>query len=208
MSDVKEVQSKLTDVKMEAFVGTTSILGPDRRVFYTPETGEDPSSFTIEGLSFNDVVHILGVLRGGVLTGKDAGGAKEVRAVPHPEATKPREQLPIDFTAKAKAKKAAPVLDEDEDAAEPTGAAEVAAATEAKPKANGFDLVYLAKQEKLRPVIEHFIERGHDTADKIVAAAKKLAADVPALAEVEKRGNFDKRIERAATIIISGDAAA
>jgi hypothetical protein len=76
------------------------------------------------------------------------------------------------------------------------------------PRSNwhGVDIEALAKVEKLRPVVEAVIAAGHKTPEAVLKVAKDIKPHVPVLVELDKRGDFDKRIDRAATIVLEGQA--
>ncbi|HYM53773.1 MAG TPA: hypothetical protein VES97_00310 [Solirubrobacteraceae bacterium] len=55
----------------------------------------------------------------------------------------------------------------------------------------------------LREVIEHMFTFGYNTPAKIVEVSKQLKDDVPVLREAEQKGNFEKRMDRAAITVLA-----
>jgi hypothetical protein len=68
------------------------------------------------------------------------------------------------------------------------------------------DIAAMDAMDKLRPVIEYMVSVGFTTPEQIVAAAIPIKGQVKALKILDEKGQFDKRMERAAlTVLASAD---
>jgi len=202
---MSDVVSKL--VEINSFEGKASILGPQRQVIYAGEVSQADSELVIRGVSLADAMQILGVLAGGLLTGKDAenpSAAADLNKIA--DKLPPREQMVLDLTSKKPKAKPAPV---EPDEAVPVLNSEIAAARAQPAPAGAYDLDFMAAQEKVRPVVEHLRDHGYKTVDAVVAVAKELVDVVPALTKIKaKKGNdYVKHMEMVATTILVDEAA-
>lgn len=186
----------LEKIKLRGFTGDFNVHGTEREVMYSPGDNGEPSVFAIAGLSVEDALHILDRLDGGLLKGKDAENPPKVEKTTN---TKVAEQVKASAPPKEE-KKAAPPPKEPEPEDDDLGDDDAAVDT------TGLDVGEMAKFDKLRQAIEYMIANGIKTVDEIVNQAAVLIDKVPVFKSLkEKGGDFDKRMERAALVVMGGD---
>lgn len=208
-----------TTMKLSAFEASANIHGTQRTVVFLPGDGVEQSALVINGLTLEDAIHVLTTLEGGLLKGADAAQpeAPKAAAPAKPKAPKPAEPAPAKEVQGSAAKPPAPavVAPAVAVAAKPT-----LTSVPAQPAADDDDLdgpsgptdldvAAMAGMAKLREVIEHMRDRGHNTPELVVKAAQTHVAAVPELAKVlEKAAGdgaaFAKRMERAALVVFGG----
>jgi hypothetical protein len=192
-------------MKFNSFDGSFDIHGTEREIAFVPAADGELSVLAIRGLSIEDALHVLSALNGGLLKGKDAEqlplrlGQRKTETKPAAPASPPKaESKP--------ATKPAPAINvvhqlEPEDAdAEDEEDDEDTELTDDVIKAG--DIAAMAKMEKLRPVIEHLVSLGFKSAAAITSISESIKGNVPALMEVDKKGDFGKRMERAAMVVL------
>lgn len=198
---------------LKAFEATINIHGTERDVTYSPKVEDfEDSRLVIHGVSIDDAFHILSSLEGGLLKGKDAENppvATTPAAAPKTEAkketTKAKPAKVIEAKAEEKKPEPKPEPEPEPEADDDDLDSDI---DDASDEGGELDIDAMAKMDKLRPVIEHMISRGFKTAKDIIDRASQIYAKVPALAEVHAKGNFEKRMERAALVVLGGETAA
>lgn len=214
------MSQSLGSIKLKSFEGTANIHGTEREVAFVPDDGSEPGVLLIRGVGYDDAVHIINALEGGLLKGKDAEQPKTQMKFSEP-GTEQKSTNGVKAETK-KADKPAKVIDAKSEEKKPeppkqeTKAVEVEDASEdvsddlgddedtGLEQSSDLDVPTMAKMEKLRPVIEHMIAKGFNTPKAILEASQRVKGLVPALMEVEKKGEFDKRIDRAAQTVLGG----
>lgn len=194
-------------IKMTSFEGTVEVLGKSRRLGFVGAVEHDgkevePSALIVNGLTMEEAWEVISRLHGPVMVAesRDVTPAIEQQRV-QPKTTAASEKS--QDIKKAVEKAPAPEPEQDDRPEEGTKGH-----PEDEPAwMQGLDIGMLVQQDKLRPVIEHMIEKGLKTPDAIVKACLQLKGQVPALKAVDAKGGFEKRIERSASIVISGDKA-
>jgi len=188
-------------VKLKQFEGEIDIMGRSRSVAFVAEYGDqgapgyEPAVLTIAGLSMSEAWEALSRLAGPVAVPSEAKKSETKAAPAEPKKTEAKAAAP---PPKKEEPKPAVVKEPAPDDLDDLGDGE---------KGQALDVDFMAKQEKLRPVIEHMIACGHKTAIDIVRVASGHKGAVPTLKALEEKGGFDKRIERAALVVLGGEAA-
>jgi len=178
----------LSKFKFKSFDGLFDVHGTERQVAFVPADDGEDAVLAIRGLSIEDALHVLDHINGGLLKGDDAinpaskpksngAGVKTDTASPKAERHK-RQKIEV--------VQPEPEPESDDDLDE----------------GKDVDVDAMTKMEKLRPVIEHMVSRGYKSAADIVTLSSSLKDQIPALKEVEKKGDFEKRMERAAMVVL------
>lgn len=187
----------LGKIQFKSFDGMCDVHGTQREVAYVSQDGDGPAVLAIRGLTVEDAIQVLAQLEGGLLKGKDAEqpARPEQLSLPGTNGVKKEWARPVPVVVVKPAHAPEPQEEEAEDAdVEAEDGAEAALATT--------DIAAMAKMEKLRPVIELMITKGFKTAKAITEIAAKVKDEIPALREVDKKGNFEARIDRAAMVVL------
>jgi len=195
------VHLKLGDkpISLASFDGEFNIHGTPRSVCYVGVDGDEPSVLVIKGLTPADALHILDQLHDGLLKGKDAENPK-VDAKPDKVV---KSKPPAEVIKEAKAQAVTTIAEIPKPAPEKTPVPVETKAEKIEVVEGGeLDIAAMSKMEKLRDVIEHMASCGYKTPAQVVAASLKVLDQVPALQEVDKKGNFEKRMERGATVVL------
>ncbi len=216
-------------IKLSEFEGTIE-LG-DRKVGVSFDDGTnrshedhvEPTTFVVRGLTMEEAYDLIAVALKSAKTVRvttTAGAASaEILGVPahHEDRIVDEKRRADEAIAKVKssaaaasvvkpAKPAVPPKPESEPVAEEEDDLDGESAPDAEADDNTeLNVVLMNQQDKLRPVIEHMIDRGYKTAAAIVAAAIPLKDKVSAFKAVDAKGSFEKRIERAALVVLAGD---
>lgn len=187
-------------LSVEYFEGDAKIKGIPVHVMFTPDDDGKLVLF-ISGLSIDQALSLLD------------GKAATTQPVAQKTETPAAETKVIDISKKAKDAKAAKAETKTEavkekparDTAAPEAKVEVSdAKSEAEIELQPLDVDFLVKQDKLRPVIEHMISRGYRSPSQIADVSKQYLATVPVLQELDKKGDFARRMERNALVVIGG----
>jgi hypothetical protein len=187
-------------LKLKQFHGTADINGAEREVVFSEADTHGPSVLAIKGLTVEDALYVIGYLEAS-LQGKkeDSRGLQ-----PHHNGAAAAKQ---DKPAKQKAKEPEP---EPEPAVEPEPD-DVDADLDAEVDGDAsieMDLATMQKMSKIRELVLYMKSRGASSPAKVVEAARRFKDQIPILREVDAKGHFDKRIERAAITIIEAEVAA
>jgi hypothetical protein len=185
------MQSTLSKIQFKSFEGLFDVHGTQREIAFVSQDGDGPSVLAIRGLTVEDAVHILTRLEGGLLKGKDAAQPEQL-SLPNMNGVK-KDEKPKVVKAATPAPKPEPEAEQDEDEDDEDSA--VGAITPV-------DIAAMAKMEKLRPVMELMVSRGYKTSKALTEISVELKDKIPALQEVDKKGNFEARIDRAAMVIL------
>lgn len=195
------MRAVLEKIKFKGFIGSFDVHGTEREISYTPASNGDPSMLIVEGLELDDALHVLEHLHGGLLQGKDA----EQPPKKEPKAEKPAEHT-NGTNGKAQAK--APPAPKPEPKPEPESAGDDDLDGDVISDTIALDITAMQGMGKLREVIEHMLKSGYKKVDDIVNVSATLVEKVPALKALkDKGGDFDKRMERAALVVLGGPEA-
>jgi hypothetical protein len=198
----------LEKIKMKSFEGELDIHGTAREVCFAEGSEGEPSVLVIKGLPVADALHVLDRLRGGLLKDKDAENPPRASekamaaAKKDPDFARKSEEKPEPVKAtngkppKLEAVPKHPEEAQPEDADDLDGGA-----------TPSIDIEELSKLEKLRDVIEYLAKCGYKTAGSIVKVSSDIKEKVPALMVVDGKGGFEKRMERAALVVLGGETA-
>lgn len=206
-------------INLNAFEGEIDILGKKRKVKFHGEEKDEASNhvyqiatLSIEGVELAEVWEAISRLHGPVaVVNKPVADASEAKPVEKKTETKAAASVPKPAERKAEPKKEPEQLvlpkteskAEEDDLDDDDLDGDITEGVE-----HGLDIKLMNTFDKIRGVLEHMRDKGYDTPEKIVAVAKLVKGEVKALKVVEEKGGFEKRIERAAMVVLNPDAEA
>jgi hypothetical protein len=164
----------------------------------------EPSSLVIRGLTLVEALDLLSLVKTPVAAPVGVPAHNEARVVDEKARAdaalaKAREAAKVVAVAVKPVEKPVEVVDDDledsdEDEDEDSGSPML-------------DIAAMNKMDKLRGIIEYMVKAGFTTPEQIVAAAVPIKSDVKTLKILDEKGQFEKRLERAAmTVLAPADA--